>query len=134
MKNRRERRAADSTLKRMAAGEHEYGDAPVERRYREQMVAIIKTLDEFVNGEAKGADRETGIVVLMFKFGDDPGHCNFMSNGVGRGDIVTLFKEMIARFQGQPEIEGRAWRRIRVRPLSVRCRSTSRSGTMPIPA
>jgi hypothetical protein len=31
-----------------------------------------------------------------------------MSNGAAREDIVTLMKEMIARFEGQPEMEGRA--------------------------
>jgi hypothetical protein len=68
----------------------------------------MRTLDEFMNGEARGRDRRTGIVVLMFPFGDVSGRCNFMSNGADRKDLVTLFKEMIARFEGQPEIEGHA--------------------------
>jgi hypothetical protein len=38
-------------------------------------------------------------VLLVFEFGDDPGRCNFISNGADRRDIVTLFKEMIARFR-----------------------------------
>jgi hypothetical protein len=29
-------------------------------------------------------------------------------NGADRKDIVTLFKEQIKRFEGQPEISGRA--------------------------
>jgi hypothetical protein len=47
-------------------------------------------------------------VLLVFEFGDDPGRCNFISNGADRRDIVTLFKEMIARFEGQLEVSGRA--------------------------
>jgi len=84
------------------------GDAPIQPEYREQMEAVMRTLDEFMNGEARGRDRRTGIVVLMFPFGDVTGRCNFMSNGADRKDLVTLFKEMIARFEGQPEIEGHA--------------------------
>jgi hypothetical protein len=31
-----------------------------------------------------------------------------MSNGADRKDVVTLMKEMIARFEGQPEVAGKA--------------------------
>jgi hypothetical protein len=86
---------------------HQYGDAPVEPEYMMKMKAIITTVDEFVNDNKRGKDREIGIVVLMFPFGDGPGRCNFMSNGVAREDVVALMKEMIARFEGQPEISGR---------------------------
>jgi len=45
---------------------------------------------------------------MMFPHGDGPGRVNFVSNGVDRADIVVLFKEMIARFEGQPDLEGHA--------------------------
>ena len=32
---------------------------------------------------------------------------NFISNGADRRDLVVLFKEMIARFEGQPEVQGK---------------------------
>ena len=86
--------------------DHTLGDAPVQADYEEKMAAIMETLDEFMNGKAHGIDRKTGIVVLMFPFGSTDGLCNFMSNGADRKDIVTLFKEMIARFEGQPESKG----------------------------
>jgi hypothetical protein len=45
----------------------------------------------------------------MFPFSDigdgGEGRCNFISNGADRKDIVTLFKEMITRFEGQPEMK-----------------------------
>jgi hypothetical protein len=88
--------------------EHRLGDAPVEAAYAEQMGAIMKALDEFMNGDLKGPDKKVGIVVLTFRYGDDTGRCNFMSNGADRRDIVTMFKEMIARFEGQPEVKGQA--------------------------
>jgi hypothetical protein len=47
-------------------------------------------------GEAKGADRPTGFVLMVFPF-SDKGRCNYISNGADRRDIVTLMKEMIAR-------------------------------------
>lgn len=87
---------------------HRLGDAPVEKEYYDMMVHTMKAVDEFFNGNAKGPDKKTGIVMLVFPFGDVTGRCNFMSNGADRKDIVTLFKEMIARFEGQPEMKGRA--------------------------
>ena len=87
---------------------HALGDAPIQSDYQAKMNAVMQTLDGFMNGEAKGADREVGIVVLMFPFGAADGRCNFISNGADRKDIVVLFKEMIARFEGQPRVKGRA--------------------------
>jgi hypothetical protein len=47
-------------------------------------------------------------VLLVFEYGEKEGRCNFISNGADRKDIVTLFKEMIKRFEGQPELKGTA--------------------------
>lgn len=87
---------------------HELGDAPIEARFRQRMNELARELDRRFNGAAKGPDRETGFVLLCFPFGDPAGRCNFISNGADRRDIVTLFREMIARFEGQPELRGSA--------------------------
>jgi hypothetical protein len=85
------------------------GDAPIEPEYIEKMNAIARGLDEIFNGRLKGAERKNGFVLLVFPFGDaQASRCNFISNGADRADIVTLFREMIARFEGQPEIKGNA--------------------------
>lgn len=84
------------------------GDAPVEAEYHDKMTAVASAVDEFFNGKAKGDDRKIGFVLMVFPFHDTEGRCNYMSNGADRGDVVTLMKEMIARFEGQPEITGRA--------------------------
>jgi hypothetical protein len=88
------------------------GDAPISDEYRQKMNVIASILDEGFNGIAKGADRKTGFVLLVFPFNDlDPvgmTRCNFISNGADRKDLVTLFKEMIARFEGQPDVQGSA--------------------------
>lgn len=85
------------------------GDAPIQDAYRERMNAVARALDEMFNGETQGADRATGFVLLVFPFGAAEGNrCNFISNGADRRDVVTLMKEMIARFEGQPEMSGRA--------------------------
>lgn len=86
---------------------HQLGDAPIEAEYHDKMVALAGALDEMFNGEVKGAARKTGFVLMVFPFGDH-GRCNYISNGPDRRDVVTLMKEMIQRFEGQPEIEGRA--------------------------
>lgn len=85
------------------------GDAPISAEYRRSMNAIAHALDEMFNGDKKGADRPTGFVLLVFPFGDvNRPRCNFISNGADRKMVVTLMKEMIARFEGQPEISGSA--------------------------
>jgi len=84
------------------------GDAPIEPKHLEMMNAIAGVLDEAFNGDAKGADRKTGFVLLVFPFDGHEGRCNYISNGADRRDIVVLMKEQIKRFEGQPEITGTA--------------------------
>ena len=85
------------------------GDGPLEERYAEKMKAMARALDEFLNDGVHGPGRATGFVLLVFPFGNAEGRCNFISNGADRRDVVCLFREMIARFEGQPEIApGRA--------------------------
>jgi hypothetical protein len=84
------------------------GDAPIEPQYIEQMNAIAQALDETFNDKAKGNARKVGFVLMVFPFGDHTGRCNYISNGADRKDVVTLMKEMIARFEGQPELKGSA--------------------------
>lgn len=85
------------------------GDGPIDKAYRESMNRLANDIDHAFNGDAKGADRKVGFVMLVFEFGElVEGRCNFISNGADRKDIVALFKEMIARFEGQPEVKGRA--------------------------
>jgi hypothetical protein len=89
----------------------ELGDQPVQAEYHETMVAICETLDRFFNGDLQGRDRPTGFVLMVYPFdGFEKGdsRCNYMSNGANRKDVVTLMKEMIARFEGQPEQKGHA--------------------------
>lgn len=84
------------------------GDAPIHPEYREMMNDVAAMLDDIFNGDKTGEDRETGFVLLLFPYGDKTGRCNFISNGADRKDLVVLFKEMIARFEGQPEMKGHA--------------------------
>jgi hypothetical protein len=79
--------------------DHQIGDAPIEDRYREDMITVARTLDEHFNGPRKGAHREVGFVLLVFPFGDGDGRCNYISNGARREDIVKMMREQIARFE-----------------------------------
>ena len=88
--------------------EHSLGDAPIEREFFEAMNAVAQVLDDVFNGQLKGKKRTTGFVLLVFPFEGHEGRCNYISNGSDRRDIVTLFKEQIKRFEGQPEVQGRA--------------------------
>jgi hypothetical protein len=92
------------------------GDAPIEDVYREKMNAIAEALDKTLNPDtfmphARGLDpatRKVGFVLLVFPYGDTKGRCNYISNGADRRDIVTMMKEQIKRFEGQPDITGHA--------------------------
>jgi hypothetical protein len=85
------------------------GDAPIEPKHIEMMNVLAHALDKAFNGErSKGEARKTGFVLMVFDYGDHSGRCNYISNGADRKDVVTLMKEMIARFEGQPEMTGRA--------------------------
>lgn len=84
------------------------GDAPIEDRYRKAMQDVARAIDLAFNGGAKKRDRKTGFILLVFPFGDHEGRCNYISNGANRKDVVTLFKEQIKRFEGQPDITGHA--------------------------
>lgn len=81
------------------------GDAPIQPEYHERMNKLARALDQHFNGDATGDDRKTGFILLVFKYGipDGDARCNFISNGADRKDVVVLFKEMIARFEGQPQ-------------------------------
>lgn len=97
-----------STAKALRAGKLSLGDAPVEDRYRAQMVELARYLNEYFNGSAPPGERETGFVLLVFPFHSLQGRANYISNGACREDIVALFKEQIARFEGMPETQGHA--------------------------
>ncbi|WP_291869726.1 hypothetical protein [Bradyrhizobium sp.] len=87
------------------------GDAPIQQKYHDLMNTVARGLDEVFNGAAKGAERETGFVLMVYPFGNlasGDARCNYISNGADRRDVVTLMKEMIARFEGQPEMTGKA--------------------------
>ena len=85
----------------------ELGDGPVQEEYRQSMMAVMQAVDEVFNGEAaQDGEREVGVVMLVFPYGKaDGARCNFISNGADRKDLVSLFREMAARFEGQPRHE-----------------------------
>lgn len=87
---------------------HMLGDAPIEPSLHADMNALARFMDEYLNGPDTGKDRKNGFVILVFPFGNNDGRCNFISNGADRKDVVVLMKEMIARFEGQPEMTGNA--------------------------
>jgi len=87
---------------------HTLGDAPIDVEHIEMMNTLARALDMAFNGNAKGSARTTGFVLLVFPFENHEGRCNYISNGADRRDIVALMKEQIKRFEGQPDMTGRA--------------------------
>lgn len=93
------------------------GDGPIQAELLKRMNETAAALDVMFNGAAHGPDRKVGFVLLVFPFTaeadppdlrGDASRCNFISNGADRRDVVVLFKEMIQRFEGQPELKGTA--------------------------
>lgn len=87
---------------------NQLGDGPIDEVHAAQMNAIMSALDEAFNGKAKGKNKKVGIVLWVFPYGLEEGRANYISNGADRRDMITLMKEQIARFEGQPEIKGEA--------------------------
>ena len=80
----------------------------IDIHYRAKMQTLAGSLDKAFNGDKRGKDRDTGFVLLMFPFGAEEGaRTNYISNA-DRRDIVVALKEIVARFEGQPEVKGRA--------------------------
>jgi hypothetical protein len=81
---------------------------PVSDKYRAEMNAIAQTLDELFNGDALGKDRKIAFMLLVAEFDKmDGGRVNYIANGA-RADCRTMLKELLARWEGQPEQVGTA--------------------------
>jgi len=79
----------------------------IDIEYREMMNKLAAGLDSAFNGQRRGKARDTGFVLLMFPFNATEGaRTNYISNA-DRRDIIVALKEIVARFEGQPEIKGR---------------------------
>ncbi len=86
------------------------GDAPVEPQVQDYIVAATEAIDALLNGKDNSVPKKAGIVMMIFPYGDNSkgGKVIFTSNGASHNDLVVLMKEMIARFEGQPEVTGTA--------------------------
>jgi len=81
------------------------GDGPIEPELRELLNGLAGGVDHVLNG--KEQPRRNGFVLLVFPFEGREGRCNYISNA-NRQDVLTLLKEQVARFEGQPELQGKA--------------------------
>lgn len=68
------------------------------------MQVIARHIDNAINGSGK--PKRNGFVLLTFPFGDKI-VANYVSNA-NRPDMVAALKEILARWEGQPDIEGHA--------------------------
>lgn len=70
------------------------------------MQAITGGLDEILNGGRQ--NKPNGFVLLVFSNNAELGaRTNYASN-CPRAEMIVALKEVLARFEGQPEIVGRA--------------------------
>lgn len=67
---------------------------------------LARGLDQILNGNED--PQPHGFVILVFPFAGELGQrTNYVSN-CKREDIVVALKEVVARFEGQPEVRGTA--------------------------
>lgn len=78
---------------------------PISDRYRREMNTLAHVLDEHFNDIEQ--PKTVAFVLLVTEFNDMAGRVNYISNGQ-RADIVVMLKEVLARFEGQPELKGTA--------------------------
>ena len=83
------------------------GSGPIDPAFATLMQSLAEVLDDTFNGDKRGADRQTGFVLLCFPFTKPDGtkydgRANYISNA-NRADIVTLLREQLAYFSGQPD-------------------------------
>jgi hypothetical protein len=78
---------------------------PIIEDQREMMNGIARALDQGFNGDARGKDRKVAFVLLTAPFNTTDGRVNYISNGE-RSDIITMMKELLARFEGRYDEKG----------------------------
>jgi hypothetical protein len=81
------------------------GDGPIDLDLVQVMKDLAAAVDEILNGGQP--HKKNGFCLMVFPFQGFDGRCNYISNAQ-RKDVITLLKEQIARFEGQPEIRGQA--------------------------
>jgi len=80
-------------------------DEEIEPRYVREMKTLAHVLDDHFNDPEQ--PKHTAFVLLVMPFGDAEGRVNYISNAI-RKDIIVMMKEVLARFEGQPEQSGTA--------------------------
>jgi hypothetical protein len=83
-------------------------DDKISPEFQRSMNDMAEFLDSVFNGSATGKDKKNAFVLLLMPFDGPPGQrVNYIANA-GRKEVITMMKEVIARFEGQPEIKGKA--------------------------
>lgn len=85
---------------------------PIQERHRATMNAVAEVLDVTFNGEPPPPPQQwrkpVAWVLLTAETGKyEGGRVNYISNGE-RADMVAMLRELLARFEGQPDVSGRA--------------------------
>lgn len=85
---------------------------PIQKEVALDMNRLAEGLDIAFNGAPPKPpmtwEKRWGFVLLTAEFGRiEGGRVNYISNGE-RSDMVAMLKELLARFEGQADVAGRA--------------------------
>lgn len=94
-----------SDLNKPTSRELPPSDNMIEPTYRNKMNVLAHFLDYEFNGDRE--PKKVAFVMFISEFNAMQGRVNFISNAK-REDIIVMLKEILARFDGQPEMEGKA--------------------------
>ena len=90
----------------MADHENELGNQPVEQKFHDTLTAVMKTIDGLFNGAPITGEKQTGIVMFLFPYGDRAGRVNYISNGANRNDVCRMMEEQLIRFKTDRDDDG----------------------------
>lgn len=80
-------------------------DEEIVKEHRGLMNALANALDEMFNSDGP---KKICFALLLTEFGaSEGGRVNYISNG-SRDDMRIMLKELLARWEGQPEQKGTA--------------------------
>ncbi len=77
------------------------GDAPIQREFQEMMNELATVLDQILNSNKRGAERENGFIVMVFPFAqvlEGDLRVNYISNAQ-REDVINLLRNQLLHFE-----------------------------------
>ena len=87
-------------------------EQPIEDRTREIMNSMAKGIDEVLNGDKQGEDRDWCFALFVFPANGNEGRFNYISSA-DRGTMLTVLEEQAARIRAEMDSVADEVRKVR---------------------